>query len=578
MSTKITSYKVFIASPSGLQEERRAFEKEIVQYNRIEAFDRGVSFHAVGWEDTMPGVGRPQSLINDELKQCDYFVLILHDRWGSNPGENKKNATSGTEEEYLLALDYFKDDEFPMSQIVCLFKSVPPNQLADPGPQLEKVLEFKKKIEKDKTLYYSSFSSIDEFGLLIRKNLAKWLREDKSESGGYIYPQMQPGLSMISNIKYDTSSDYPNDEAQKLIVEAWNYANEGRLVDAEITFSKAIIISPSEMQLLEFSRFLTRVGQIDKSNVMIDRAIELAKSGKNAEMEALAYSYKGVFHNLKGNLDDSVYMYKKSLEIYEKLGDIAGMANQYGNLGIIFRARGDLDEAIDMYRKSMGINEKLGRLEILATDYTNLGIVLEMRGDLDGAEDMFKKSLQIYKKFGLFVKMANTYGSLGIVLHKRNNLDGAEEMHKKSLQINQKYGQLTGMASNYVNLGTIFGMRGNLDSAEEMHKKSLEIYKNLGHIEGLASSYGNLGTIFQIRGNLDSAEEMFIKSLEINDKLDRKYEKVYNYLSLGEILYKRGDKESALEMFEKSLKIAENIGVIDLVNSIKGILIRRKLI
>lgn len=132
MPSKITLYKVFIASPSGLQDERRAFAKEIEEYNKIEAIHRGVKFQAVGWEDTLPGMGRPQSIINTELKQCDYLVLILHDRWGSTPGYNKKNATSGTEEEYKTALDCYYDDNFPMKQIICLFKSVPPTNLLTP--------------------------------------------------------------------------------------------------------------------------------------------------------------------------------------------------------------------------------------------------------------------------------------------------------------------------------------------------------------------------------------------------------------------------------------------------------------
>ena len=69
---------------------------------------RGVVFQALGWENTLPGVGRPQDIINKELMQCDYFILLLHDRWGSSPGFNKKDASSGTEEEYLIALDCYE--------------------------------------------------------------------------------------------------------------------------------------------------------------------------------------------------------------------------------------------------------------------------------------------------------------------------------------------------------------------------------------------------------------------------------------------------------------------------------------
>lgn len=190
MPYKLNGYKVFIASPGGLEDERRAFAKEIEDYNRIEAVHRGVIFQAVGWEDTLPGIGRPQSIINEELEECDYFILLLHDRWGSNPGVNKKNATSGTEEEYLIAMDCFQGKNFPMKQIVCLFKSIPPNQLADPGPQLQNVLDFKRQMGDEKILLYSNFSSTKEFTDLIRRNLSKWLRDDGSQEVGAMYFQM----------------------------------------------------------------------------------------------------------------------------------------------------------------------------------------------------------------------------------------------------------------------------------------------------------------------------------------------------------------------------------------------------
>jgi hypothetical protein len=61
---------------------------------------RGVTFHPVGWEDTLSGVGRAQGLINKDLKQCDYAVFVWHDRWGSPTGKRKM---VGTEEERKLA-------------------------------------------------------------------------------------------------------------------------------------------------------------------------------------------------------------------------------------------------------------------------------------------------------------------------------------------------------------------------------------------------------------------------------------------------------------------------------------------
>ena len=358
MSDNLIRHKVFIASPGGLDDERKAFAKEIEEYNEIEARHRSVYFQPVRWEDMLQGVGRPQSRINEKLEQCDYFIMVLHDRWGSDSGPNAMNATSGTEEEYLLALKCFEDSNYPMKQIVCLFKSVPPNQLADSGPQLQKVLDFKRKIEEEKKLLYGNFKSLDEFSRHVRNNLAQWLRDNDSpeNQGGCISPETPPNDDAAYGIQIANTDKEPDE----VLSNAWELAKEGKLVDAEIEFARAFINNPKEKQLLNYASFLTNTGQLDKALMMIDKAIHLANNNKNEADEADAL-------NLKGN---------------------------------VLQTRGDLVGAEDMYKKSLAIEEKLGRLEGMASDYGNLGILLKTRGDLDGAEEMYKKSLEIAEKSG----------------------------------------------------------------------------------------------------------------------------------------------------------------------------------
>ena len=86
MPKSLTQYRVFIASPSGLDEERKCFRRNLEKFTALHAEPVGVTFHPVGWEETVGGVGRPQELINEDLKECDYAVFVLHDRWGLPPG------------------------------------------------------------------------------------------------------------------------------------------------------------------------------------------------------------------------------------------------------------------------------------------------------------------------------------------------------------------------------------------------------------------------------------------------------------------------------------------------------------
>src|SRR5688500_6950262 len=128
----ITAYRVFIASPAGLEKERKAFRQALLLYNETDAIHDRVLFIPVGWEDTVGGVGRPQSIIDDDLRKCDFMVMVLHNRWGSPPDRVGGRFSSGTEEEFHTAMECLRDSAFPMRQVVPFFRAVAAKNLADP--------------------------------------------------------------------------------------------------------------------------------------------------------------------------------------------------------------------------------------------------------------------------------------------------------------------------------------------------------------------------------------------------------------------------------------------------------------
>src|ERR1035437_5528911 len=103
MPEEVTLYRVFIATPGGLEQERRSFADTLQLYNLEEAIPRQASFLPVGWEDTLAGVGRPQTLINGDLNGGDYFVVVLWNRGGTPRGGDHPHYTLETEEEYAPA-------------------------------------------------------------------------------------------------------------------------------------------------------------------------------------------------------------------------------------------------------------------------------------------------------------------------------------------------------------------------------------------------------------------------------------------------------------------------------------------
>lgn len=181
MPTSIASYRIFIASPSGLDEIRREFRKTLDSYNKTEALPVGALFHVVGWEDTAPGIGRPQALINADIETCDRSIFVFRDRWGSTPGLTD-GYTSGCEEEWELCLQLASEGR--MRDVHLFFLPVPENQLNDPGDQLKQVRAFRQKVRDGKLHLFQDLSSDDDFLTKIHALLGDWRREHERSVKG----------------------------------------------------------------------------------------------------------------------------------------------------------------------------------------------------------------------------------------------------------------------------------------------------------------------------------------------------------------------------------------------------------
>jgi Domain of unknown function (DUF4062) len=179
MSEPVQIIKVFLGSPGGLVSERQAAARIVQEINQSHSEHWGCQLHLVGWEATIPGNYRAQSLINQDLDKCDYFVGILWNHWGSKPNDGDSKYTSGFEEEFERAKSRF--DAGSMLDIVLLFKDIPEEQLKDPGPSVSKVIEFHRKCVQLRKPLFKTFNGIAEFEPIFRIVMEKigWAECDR---------------------------------------------------------------------------------------------------------------------------------------------------------------------------------------------------------------------------------------------------------------------------------------------------------------------------------------------------------------------------------------------------------------
>lgn len=518
MASSITGYRIFIATPGGLHAERKAFRATVHDYNETDAIQRGVLFIPVGWEDTLAGAGRPQGIIDEDLTLCDYFILVVWDRWGTPPDQiGKGKYTSGTQEEFFVAEACYKDPQHPMRQLTAFFKAVDPRKLSDPGDQLIKVLDFKRELESSKRLLFSTFDEVSEFEQQLRRHLAKWVRQhEQGKTGKVVSPLSQPSMEAIQAImpvNISTSDVLPrlDGERNQLLVKAEQFANQGHLTEAETLYARAIARGNDPDAFNAYGTLLQRLGRLSQAQVMYERVLELAGGGGEC-WKGIAYGNLGELYRTRGDLDMAEKMHKRALEIDERLGRKEGMAIQYGKLGRIYRRRGDLDAAEAMHRKALDLNTDLGNLQGTAVDYGDLAQVFRHRNELDEALTYLHRALEINENLKLQLGIAIVCGNLGLVYRQKGALDLAEMMHRRSLEIDERLGHQEGMAIQYGNLGLVYLSRGEFDEAERLLRTSLAINERLGREEGIAGDHRDLGSVHQARGDITAATAYWAKA------------------------------------------------------------------
>ncbi|MHC4569963.1 MAG: tetratricopeptide repeat protein, partial [Planctomycetota bacterium] len=344
---------VFIASPGDLSTERRRFKDAIHQLNVGFGDGAGVEFEPLGWEDTLASTGRRnQSVINAEIDRCDVFILAMYRRWGQE-APDAEPYTSYTEEEFHRALERWKKDETP--EIFVFFRRVDAASEADAGPQLKKVMDFRKQLEDTRQVLYHYFDTEQAFVDEIDRHLRAYVKGELPKADEQQDMVVLPLAAIEEVEKAKAAATEKAEEAAR----AHDDAEKARLE-----------IEAMQLELAEDAARLSKEGKIEFAREKFSDLV-----AKTVDIQILYLGYE--FFYRTGDLDSAFSVLKKWLDLSGPDKTSADTANAYGSLGTLYRTRGDLERAEEMCQKSLAINEALGHKAGMATDSGNLGILYE---------------------------------------------------------------------------------------------------------------------------------------------------------------------------------------------------------
>lgn len=510
MASDVTTVRVFIASPQGLDQVRAAFAHAVWHFNGLLGDVCGVRFNPIVAPDRRPAPSDVAAPIVGLASDCHFAVLVFDEAWGAgiDLGDGTPRPAA---EAYELAKAWRADAAMPMRRLVAFFRGIDPQLMANPGPGLQEALAVRARIEAEQACVFHTFDDLDAAAEWMRLLLVAWL--DAARTPAAPDQAVSPGGPLVFGSR---DSDVPvlppsapDAPETPLLARAEALAAEEKLTEAERAYAEALALGPSLLVLQEYALFLCRAGRVGMAEATAERGLDHAqRSGDEAAMvpfldrlgrisgrghdgargemlhrQALEISERagrpewtaiqcarlGSLHFARGDFEPAEALFRKALEIQERLGSQEWVAICCGNVGAACQARGALEEAEPMHRRALEIAERVGRPEIVAAQCTLLASLHLARADAVQAEAMVRKALE---PDGSSVTVAERYWCLGCLLNGRDELAEAEAVLRKGLAINERAGRLKGMRNCCMTLGAVCEGRGDRDAALAAYRKA----------------------------------------------------------------------------------------------------------
>lgn len=196
MPLKASIYRILIASPSDVKDERVATRDIILEWNASHSDSTSVYLEPIMWETHVaPKLGdKPQNIINDQIINTIDIVIGIF--WG-RLGTPTEKENSGSVEEIKKVTERTSNAIVGFSQ-----KPIPPYEIDN--VQFEKLKLFRKECEENGIIF--TFENQDEFRHRLSRHLTKTMaRILNSEYNGVGNFKLKES---ISDSEYDPKVDH----------------------------------------------------------------------------------------------------------------------------------------------------------------------------------------------------------------------------------------------------------------------------------------------------------------------------------------------------------------------------------
>ncbi len=297
-------------------------------------------------------------------------------------------------------------------------------------------------------------------------------------------------------------------------------------------------------------------GEVDSASILLDKAIELAKSGGAIEIETASLLLKSRCVTYDYGLSHE-YL-EAALALAQENGLRVIQGDIVRNLGNIYFWENNYVQSQANFEEALIIHREIGDLRGELSALNNLGHLSQLIGNPKSAREFFQQGLEICTKIGDRLAEGVLLGNLGSMLVALGDYNQAEIHLKKAIEIREEIKNDEGVGSLLPILGDSLRRQGKYSEAKIHLDQSLEINTRIEHPQQQCLSLDGLSQLYRDLGDYETAFAFFERALAALD--DEQSPNRVRALANGcLLLHLRGDDLAALEIGEKALALSQEL-------------------
>lgn len=461
-------FRIFLASPGDLEDERAAVRACVDEHNARRERGTGVTYEVVEWDRMRGTARRPQEAINELIAESHFMIVLFKGAWGSAPG-SPWGYTSGTEEELFTGLLELGQAEQPMRDVwIGFVENSNPN---------ERIVKLRKQIIDRNAVMFESVTDLRDLKERMNDLLESWvaLAGNKVPRHVDLLPSSGKDVLRAANLRL---------RGEKLLDLGQSEAGRTSLKEA------AALGGPVEH--LAYARFLRRDGDLEGAYAETQRAIDHSAAGDAlySTLAADAFSAQARVLSAQRRHRDAIGRLEQALTLLA--GDDAYThairCRIHDDLGLAYMKVNEPKSARQNFEAALRIRREAGSRYDMCQSLVNLARLEVGEGNLVRGAEYAEEVVPSLRELPPYNLHANAEVLAAQVRLRQGRPEEGITHAEWALAVNRQLANRTGEAISLLVLSQCLREAGMHAEAENHARACLALNEAMGNAQGAAKA------------------------------------------------------------------------------------------